>query len=126
MYLFALVAGLLTLYFAAVAISRPRPAAILAVILWAAYSIYEFYVANGTLCGTDCNIRVDLILAWPLLAIATLYACNTPGERTVLRKILGVAALVILVLLVAPLVYVALMGFPAVTQSNPNWQPMPK
>jgi peptidoglycan/LPS O-acetylase OafA/YrhL len=126
MYPFALAAGAVTLYFLVVAFQRPRPAAILAVILWAAYSVYEYYVANGTLCDANCNIRVDLILAWPLLAFATWYACNTPGQRSIVNKVLGVIALVIIVLLVAPLAYIALVGFPATTQSGPSSTPSPK
>ena len=126
MYPFALVAGAIALYFILTALPRPRPAEILAVILWGAYSVYEYYVANGTLCDANCNIRVDLILAWPLLGIATLYACYTPGQRSVVRKVLGIIALAILALVAAPLAYIALVGFPETTQSEPNSQPTPK
>ena len=51
---------------------RPRPAEFLAVVLWAAYAVYEYYVANGTLCDANCNIRVDLVLFFPLLGWARL------------------------------------------------------
>lgn len=126
MYPLAFAAGAVALYFLVMALQRPRPAAILAVVLWAAYSVYEYYVANGTLCDANCNIRVDLILAWPLLGIATLYASNTPGQRSVVRKVLGVIALIILALLAVPLAYIAVMGFPDTPQSAPNSPPGPK
>lgn len=74
MYPFVFAAGLITLYFLAAAFRRPRPAEILAVLLWSAYAVYEFYVANGTLCDANCNIRVDLLLFWPLLGAASWLA----------------------------------------------------
>lgn len=96
MYPFALAAGLLALYFMVAALQRPRPAEILAVILWAAYSVYEFYVANGTLCDANCNIRVDLVLFLPLLGCATYLALRKEprtGAVAILYVIcLGMAA----------------------------------
>jgi hypothetical protein len=74
MYPFVLAAGLIALYFFMAALQRPRPAGILAVILWAAYSVYEYYIANGTLCDANCNIRVDLVLFFPLLGSAAYLA----------------------------------------------------
>jgi CDP-diglyceride synthetase len=69
-----ILAGLATLYFLFVSIQRPHPATILAVALWAAYAVWEYFIANGTLCGVNCNIRVDLILFFPLLAAASYLA----------------------------------------------------
>lgn len=74
MYPFVLAAVAMALYFLAAASKRPRPADILASILWAAYAVYEYYVANGTLCDANCNIRVDLLLFLPLLGTATYLA----------------------------------------------------
>ena len=126
MYFFALVGLALALYFLNAAWQRPRPVVIIAGILWLLYAVWEFLIGYGVLCDAKCNIRVDVILLWPLLGIATLYASNTPGQRSVVKKVLGVIALVIFVLLVAPLVYIALMGFPADTQSDPSSQPSSK
>lgn len=126
MYPIALVALVLAWYFLYAAWQRPRPAAVVAAILWLLYAFYEFLIANGTLCDAKCNIRVDLILAWPLLAIATWYACNTPGQRSVVNKVLGVIALLIVGSLVAPLAYIAIVGFPADTQSEPSSTTKPK
>ena len=74
MYPFMVAAGVISFYFLAVALQRPRPAPILAFILWAAYAVYEYYVANGTLCDANCNIRVDLVLFLPLLGSAAWLA----------------------------------------------------
>ena len=74
MYPLVLAAGAAALYFLVTAFARPRPAPILAAILWAAYAVYEFHIANGTLCDALCNIRVDLALFVPVLASATVLA----------------------------------------------------
>ena len=81
MYPFVVVAGVMALYFMVAAFRRPRPAAILASVLWAAYAVYETYVANGTLCGANCNIRVDLLLFLPLLGIATYLALRQQSSN---------------------------------------------
>ena len=94
MYVFALAAAAMALYFVAAAVSRPRPAEILAVILWAAYSVYEYQVANGTLCDPSCNIRVDLVLFFPLLGWAT-YLALKKEPRTGAVAVLAVICLVI-------------------------------
>ena len=91
-----------------------------------AYAVYEYYVANGTLCDANCNIRVDLLLFWPVLGIATYFAASATNQRSTIRKTLGVVALIILALLVAPLAYVALFGFPVDTPSAPTAQPKTK
>ncbi|WP_020086050.1 hypothetical protein [Hyphomicrobium zavarzinii] len=81
MYAFAIAAGAMALYFVVAAVQRPRPAGILAAVLWGAYSVYEYYVANGTLCDTDCNIRVDLVLFLPLLGSAAYLAFRKEPRR---------------------------------------------
>lgn len=87
MYFFAFGAGAIALYFAAAAFQPPRAAKILAVILWAAYAVYEYHIANGTLCDPNCNIRVDLVLFLPFLGCAAYLA---------LQKQPGIAAFAIL------------------------------
>jgi len=87
MYPFVFAAGAVTAYFVVAALRRPRPAEILALVLWAAYAVYEYYIANGTLCDANCNIRVDLIFFWPVLALVTYFAAQTVSYP------LGVASL---------------------------------
>jgi uncharacterized membrane protein len=74
MSLFALAAGVVAVILLAAGSQRPRPAVIVAAILWLLYAVYEYHVATGALCDADCNIRVDLVLLFPILAIATVYA----------------------------------------------------
>ena len=96
MYPFVVAAGLFAAYFALVAVQRPRPAAILAVVLWSVYAVYEYYVANGTLCDANCNIRIDLLLFIPLLGSAAYLAVRKeprPGAVAILYVIcLGLTA----------------------------------
>ena len=64
---------------------RPRLAVFVAAILWLLYAVYEHLVATGVLCDANCNIRVDLVLFFPILWIATFYAYRSyvrpPGQR---------------------------------------------
>lgn len=94
MYPFVLAAVAMAVYFVAAAYRRPRPAEFLAVILWAAYSVYEYLVANGTLCDANCNIRVDLLLFLPLLGSATYFALQKE-PRTGAVAVLAFICLVI-------------------------------
>jgi hypothetical protein len=126
MYLFALLGVLAASYFFYQALQRPSPAVIIAGVVWLLYGAYEFLIGNGVLCDANCNIRVDLIVFWPLLAIATLYGCNTPGQTSVAKKVLGVIGIVLFVLLAAPLVYIALVGFPEETPTQRGSPPSPK
>lgn len=92
MYPLVFAAGVASLYFVVAAVQRPRPAGILAAVLWAVYAVYEYYVANGTLCDANCNIRVDLLLFFPMLAFASIVAVQKQ-PRPVVVAILFVISL---------------------------------
>ena len=77
-------------YFAVAAVQRPRPAKILAAVLWMAYAVYEYYVANGTLCDLNCNIRVDLLLFMPVRAFASIVAAKTEPRPVVVAILYGI------------------------------------
>ena len=36
-------------------------------VLWIVYSIYEFLMYFRILCSGECNIRIDLLVIYPLL-----------------------------------------------------------
>jgi hypothetical protein len=40
--------------------------------LWILYSIYEYLMYIRVLCTGECNIRVDLLLIYPLLIVLSL------------------------------------------------------
>ncbi len=44
----------------------------LAAMTWLGYAGYEWLMAERVLCSGECNIRIDLLLLWPALALATL------------------------------------------------------
>jgi len=43
-------------------------------MLWILYSIYEYLMYTRVLCSGECNIRIDLLLIYPLLIILSLTA----------------------------------------------------
>jgi hypothetical protein len=43
-------------------------------LLWGAYAIYEYAMKLNFLCSGGCNIRVDLLLLYPLLLMTTIFA----------------------------------------------------
>lgn len=36
-------------------------------LLWLAYAVYEYLMFKRVLCSGECNIRVDLLLIYPIL-----------------------------------------------------------
>lgn len=87
MSVFVIVGGIVAAYFIVAAIRRPRHANILAAGLWFAFAIYEYLIANGTLCDANCNIRVDLGLILPILGFASYLALQAT------RRPVAIAAL---------------------------------
>jgi len=45
-----------------------------AALMWGLYAVYEYGMRRRWLCTGECNIRVDLLLLYPLLAVASLVA----------------------------------------------------
>lgn len=58
--------------FAALWLATRAPGALVAGIAWLLYAAYEFLMYARVLCSGECNIRVDLLLIWPLLLGITL------------------------------------------------------
>jgi len=51
--------------------SRQRtPAA--AALAWLPYALYEYGMQRRWLCSGECNIRVDLLLLYPILTVLSL------------------------------------------------------
>jgi hypothetical protein len=64
-------AGYLTLRFTALGKARhPRPL-LIAFIAWGLYAVWEWLVQIKT---PEANIRVDLLVMWPVLAIVSAWA----------------------------------------------------
>lgn len=64
-------------------ISRHGTAATVGVV-WLLYSVYEFGMMRRWLCSGECNIRVDLLLIYPMLLITLVIAVvsllRRPGQ----------------------------------------------
>jgi hypothetical protein len=90
MTLFVIAAGLMVAAHVVAALQRPRLAVIVSGVLWALYAYYEYLVATGILCDANCNIRVDLALFIPILALATFWAYQSYMGRTGPQKVLGI------------------------------------
>lgn len=54
-------------------LSRKRFVLVVA-LLWAGYVPYEFGMKLRILCSGECNIRVDLLLIYPALALLSVVA----------------------------------------------------
>ena len=67
----ALVPGAL---FAAAWVRRRRTVVLAAALAWLAYFPYELGMKLRMLCTGECNIRVDLLLLYPLLAVISVLA----------------------------------------------------
>jgi len=66
---------------ALLAAGRGRRAAAAAGIVWLLYAVYETGMKQRWFCTGECNIRVDLLLVYPLLLILTVV-----GVVSLLRK----------------------------------------
>jgi len=51
---------------------RGRGAAVAAGITWLLYAVYETGMKQRWLCTGECNIRVDLLLVYPILLVVTV------------------------------------------------------
>ena len=51
-----------------------RRSALVAAIVWLAYTLYEEAMRRRILCSGECNIRVDLLLLYPVLLVISLVA----------------------------------------------------
>jgi hypothetical protein len=48
--------------------------AAVAALAWGAYAVYEYGMQQRWLCSCECNIRVDLLLIYPVLLVLSLKA----------------------------------------------------
>jgi hypothetical protein len=53
-----------------------------AATLWAAYGYYEYLMHTRVLCTGECNIRIDLLLIYPLLLLISVWATASSLKRT--------------------------------------------
>jgi hypothetical protein len=56
-------------------------------LLWALYSGYEYLMKLRILCSGECNIRVDLLLIYPMLVLVSLVALIRLIRRNATRTV---------------------------------------
>ena len=97
MSVFVIAAAIMAVILVVAACQRPRPAVIVAAVLWLLYAVYEYFIATGVLCDANCNIRVDLVFFIPILGLATFCAYRSymgrPGQLKIIGMVLGVIGL---------------------------------
>jgi hypothetical protein len=119
MYVFAVVAAAAACCFTVEAVRHPRPGVIVAAIVWLLYAAYEVLIANGTLCDANCNIRVDLLLLWPLVWLAALFGIYASGQWPAAAKLLGKVIVFFVASMAALSVYMAFVETPAADRPPP-------
>ena len=60
--------------FAALSKASGRRLVAAAAVLWCLYAVYEYGMHRRWLCSGECNIRIDLLLLYPVLWIVSLAA----------------------------------------------------
>jgi len=74
-FIMAPILGLIpTILFVSFYLKLKRWPILLAAILWAAYTVYEYLMHTRVLCSGECNIRVDLLVIYPLLLVLSIIA----------------------------------------------------
>jgi hypothetical protein len=68
----AVVAAVVGAAFAFIWARWKLPGSFAASVAWLLYAPYEYLMHARVLCTGECNIRVDLLLLWPVLAVLTL------------------------------------------------------
>lgn len=79
---YPLAAFLVCAAFAALCIVKRRVLPGVAATMWAAYGYYEYLMHTRVLCTGECNIRVDLLLIYPLLLLISVWAAVSSFMRT--------------------------------------------
>ena len=54
-------------------------------VIWILYGLYEYGMKRRWLCSGECNIRVDLLLLYPVLVLLTVVAAVV-AIRAALRR----------------------------------------
>jgi hypothetical protein len=76
---YPLIAVIPALAFAGLYRLTRRPFVIVVALAWMLYGIYEYAMQERILCSGECNIRIDLLAIYPVLAVASLVALGVAG-----------------------------------------------
>jgi hypothetical protein len=76
---YPLLALLPSLVFAGLFRVTRRPFVFVVALAWILYGIYEYAMHQRILCSGECNIRVDLLLIYPVLAVTSVVGLAIAG-----------------------------------------------
>jgi hypothetical protein len=66
-----------------------RPVVLVAGFAWLGYAVYEYAMKLRILCSGECDIRVDLLLLYPALALLSVVAAVTAALHLAGRRRTG-------------------------------------
>lgn len=66
--------------------STRHAGALFMALAWGAYSVYEYLMYRRVLCSGECNIRVDLLLIYPLLVGGALWTAFVSFRHAMVRR----------------------------------------
>jgi hypothetical protein len=52
-------------------------------VLWLSYAVYEYFMYTLIFCSGECNIRVDLLLIYPVLLGGTVWLTVASAVRAI-------------------------------------------
>jgi hypothetical protein len=64
----------------------PSKLAVVAAVSWVGYAGYEYLMIARVLCSGECNIRVDLLLIYPLLIMIFIAAVFTSARARIVNR----------------------------------------
>lgn len=70
----AVIAAIFAIFFAAIWSRWGGKICMVAATSWAIYAPYEYMIFKRVLCSGECDIRVDLLLFYPILAAISVAA----------------------------------------------------
>jgi len=74
-FILAPILGLIpTILFLGFYLKLKRWPILLAAIFWSVYTVYEYLMHVRVLCSGECNIRVDLLVIYPLILAVSFIA----------------------------------------------------
>jgi len=56
-----------------------RPFLLALGLAWVSYGIYEYAMKERLLCSGECDIRIDLLVIYPVLAVTSLFGLGVAG-----------------------------------------------
>jgi hypothetical protein len=78
-----------TLLFAGLYRSSHRKLAGAAALIWLLYGLYEYAMYQRWLCTGECNIRVDLLLIYPVIVLVSIAAAVVAIGAILRRPVKG-------------------------------------